>query len=217
MQGLIKKGFTLSEVLITLLIIGVIASLTIPTIIRNIQQKDTRTKVSKLYADLSQAFEVMAANQPNGTLINLTGGGYNVTPIALRNELTKYVKYTKLCDAPADCNLGLAAGMVLANGIAINFTSFYGPADMCGDGVMRYMGYINADLTGPNDNVNNGISDISPEWSFRFDEKGNLFPGIMCAPGKYNSGSITLDVPGYGDRGTYAVISGYNGYITPDY
>ena len=37
------KGFTLAEVLITLLIIGVVASLTIPAIINNTQEAENKT------------------------------------------------------------------------------------------------------------------------------------------------------------------------------
>ena len=35
-----KKGFTLAEVLITLAIIGVVAALTVPTVVHKYQQKE---------------------------------------------------------------------------------------------------------------------------------------------------------------------------------
>lgn len=50
------KGFTLAEVLITLGIIGVVAALTIPTLINNYQEKVTVTKVKKMYSTLSNAY-----------------------------------------------------------------------------------------------------------------------------------------------------------------
>lgn len=49
-------GFTLAEVLITLGIIGVVAAMTIPTLINNQQKQATATKLEKAYSVLSQAF-----------------------------------------------------------------------------------------------------------------------------------------------------------------
>ncbi len=45
---MLKKGFTLSEVLITIAIIGVVAALTIPNIIKNTQRKDLETAFKKV-------------------------------------------------------------------------------------------------------------------------------------------------------------------------
>lgn len=54
-----KSGFTLSEVLITLAIIGVVAALTLPILIQNIQQKILISRWKKAYADINQAFELV--------------------------------------------------------------------------------------------------------------------------------------------------------------
>jgi prepilin-type N-terminal cleavage/methylation domain-containing protein len=51
-----KKGFTLSEVLITLGIIGVVAVLTLPSVIQKQHEKATVVKVKKMYNILSQAY-----------------------------------------------------------------------------------------------------------------------------------------------------------------
>lgn len=213
MKNLVKKGFTLAEILIVLLVMGVIASLTIPTLVKNTQQKDMKTKILKTYSDLSQAFQVMTANQSKGTLqdfnTDITGETY---PFLLRNELAKYVKYIKLCNAPADCKFGDAPGIVLSNGITIN-VGYFRQNNTCDDGVMRYLGYIYVDLTGPEDNKHGTLSDYGPEFLFGFNEKGNVFPGIMCAPGQIS----TAISPDYQQAGSYAVISGYTGYIKPDY
>lgn len=50
-----KKGFTLAESLIILGIIGVVSSLTIPTIIAIYQQEQTVTQLKKTYSVLQQA------------------------------------------------------------------------------------------------------------------------------------------------------------------
>ncbi len=50
-----KKGFTLAEVLITLGIIGVVAAMTIPTLIANTRSQQYRSKFKKTVSTLSQA------------------------------------------------------------------------------------------------------------------------------------------------------------------
>ena len=51
-----KKAFTLAEILITLSILGVVAAITIPTIINKNSEKITVAKVKKIYATLNNAF-----------------------------------------------------------------------------------------------------------------------------------------------------------------
>lgn len=59
-----KKGFTLAEVLITLGIIGIVAALTIPTLMNNIQDNEFKNKLKKEYSVLAQAQQLIA--QENG-------------------------------------------------------------------------------------------------------------------------------------------------------
>ena len=53
-----KVAFTLAEVLITLGIIGIVAAMTIPTLISNYQEKQTVSKLQKVYATLKNALEM---------------------------------------------------------------------------------------------------------------------------------------------------------------
>ena len=50
-----KKGFTLAEVLITLVIIGVIAAMTIPTLMNSTNAQEYRTGIKKAISALNQA------------------------------------------------------------------------------------------------------------------------------------------------------------------
>ncbi len=52
-----KTAFTLAEVLITLGIIGVVAALTLPSLIQSYKERVTVTKVQKAYSILNQAFK----------------------------------------------------------------------------------------------------------------------------------------------------------------
>ena len=53
-----KAAFTLAEVLITLGIIGVVAAMTIPTLISNYQEKATVSKVKQAFSIISQAYQL---------------------------------------------------------------------------------------------------------------------------------------------------------------
>ena len=55
----IKNGFTLSEVLITLVIIGVVAALTIPTAINRMQREELRSQFKKAVSTTSQVIQKM--------------------------------------------------------------------------------------------------------------------------------------------------------------
>ena len=55
---MLKKGFTLSEVLITLVIIGIIAGLTVPVLIQHHKRVQTAAKLKKTYSAIAQAVKL---------------------------------------------------------------------------------------------------------------------------------------------------------------
>lgn len=63
--GASKVAFTLAEVLITLGIIGVVAAMTLPTIINNTKKKELRVALTKNYSVMQQALQKMAAVNGN--------------------------------------------------------------------------------------------------------------------------------------------------------
>jgi len=80
----VYKGFTLAEVLITLLIIGVIASIVIPGIINDTREAEFNAGVKKAYADLSAAIKMIQAN--NGGEVNVGTADTQVAAETLRND-----------------------------------------------------------------------------------------------------------------------------------
>lgn len=51
-----KKSFTLAEVLLTLGIMGIVAAMTLPVLIKNYRQHETEVRLQKSYSMISQAF-----------------------------------------------------------------------------------------------------------------------------------------------------------------
>jgi len=70
-----RAAFTLAEVLITLAIIGVVAVMTIPTLISDYQEKVTVTKLKKMYSTLTNAYGLYKIEN-NGTVkFSITADG----------------------------------------------------------------------------------------------------------------------------------------------
>lgn len=89
-----KFAFTLAEVLITLGIIGIVAAMTIPTLMNSNNEAQTRTGVKEAYAILSQAM-TMAASDNGGTIKGLCADWNN---ICFKNLIKPALNYTKECD-----------------------------------------------------------------------------------------------------------------------
>ncbi len=83
-----RKAFTLAEVLITLAIIGIVAALTIPTLVQNFQQKAWKTAQTVFLQKLKDATRQM--NSQKG--IN----GYATTEEFIA-ALKDYMKFTNIC------------------------------------------------------------------------------------------------------------------------
>lgn len=98
-----QKAFTLAEVLITLGIIGVVAALTIPTLMQKQQEMATASALKKAYSALSSAYNL--AVQENGTPDNWNLIGDHSVPGAanLLTILAPYLNITKNCGTTTDC------------------------------------------------------------------------------------------------------------------
>ena len=68
-----KVAFTLAEVLITLAIIGIVAAMTIPTLISSYKKKQTVTKLKQTYSILSQALTMAQVKEGDSSSWDLSG------------------------------------------------------------------------------------------------------------------------------------------------
>ena len=96
-------AFTLAEVLITLGIIGVVAAMTLPTLIQKYQEKDTVTALKKFYSSISQAY-IYAKNEYGYPDIwypeNASRG---VLSDIMLDNFAKFMKTTKICHTNKGC------------------------------------------------------------------------------------------------------------------
>jgi len=66
-----KSGFTLAEVLTTLTVIGVVAALTIPSLIQSADDRQYKTASKKVKSTLANAYRMMKVNSDNETFNHL--------------------------------------------------------------------------------------------------------------------------------------------------
>ncbi len=92
----LKGGFTLAEVLITLAIVGVVAAITMPALIANIQERVKTARIQNIKQKFSKATDKM--------LSVTTLNGYAGT-MEFVNELQNHLKIAKICtnDKLSEC------------------------------------------------------------------------------------------------------------------
>ena len=184
-----KKGFTLAEVLITLAIIGVVAALTIPSVIVRTQQQEFKTAAKKAHSVLSQAVQLTEVKDG----YTFTDEGYFIEALIKNMNVVK-VAYSSYTPVP---------GVAVADGVW-NPPIFYtadGMAykiDYIGEWGVKFLVDVNGDQ-GPSNldagnlskasckNGGNGCDWDDPEWqeilltdlfivSFKEDGSSNLQP-----------------------------------------
>ena len=89
-KGFWSKGFTLAEVLITLGIIGVVAALTIPTLISSFNKKIVETRLVNFYSTINNAIELAEVEQGH-----ISTWDYKSTIDIFERFLAPYLKVLK--------------------------------------------------------------------------------------------------------------------------
>lgn len=141
-----KKGFTLAEVLITLGIIGVVAAMTIPTVISNAQNAQLASGLKKFYSVISQA--TASIKSDNGGYL---GGGFGVTSTDMLNTYASKMAFTKTCPTGGACfHQGTTAWHDLNGNVGWgDYTTF--PSGILQDGMMFAVRLSNPNCDHPND------------------------------------------------------------------
>ena len=93
-----KSGFTLAEVLITLVIIGVIAALTLGTVISNSSKKQLESQIKKFHAQFANAIQLYMADNNVENLDDVRDN------FDINEFVYNYLKVTTKCsEGPNSC------------------------------------------------------------------------------------------------------------------
>ena len=181
-----KFAFTLAEVLITLGIIGVVAAMTLPTLVQRHREKQTVSALKSAYSIFSQAY--LMAVKEYGTLDNWGFAGIEkvehedgsvdyvseengVSNKVIYDKFAKYLKVGKHC-SPGDetCLKTVTKGTfesgILTNGMAFNFVQRSGDCSSKA-GSTKNLQSVCADITVDIDGPSKGENAWGKDW-FRF-------------------------------------------------
>ena len=100
-----SKGFTLSEVLITLSILGVVAGITIPAIVHRIQDRVEITQLKAAYSIIENGLRMMYVEKGDPRYYNWPGGngGNESNANFFANMLKDYLPVSKYCGSDTGC------------------------------------------------------------------------------------------------------------------
>ena len=120
-----KLAFTMAEILLSLTIIGVVAAITLPSLMGNINERTWNTQRKALHARMSQAIAMMP--QLNGYGKYETDSDGNVTDTAaeafLTEGLSKVLKINNICDNEHWEDCGIASSLTTLAGTSKSWNS----------------------------------------------------------------------------------------------
>jgi len=170
-----KFGFTLAEVLITLVIIGVIAAMTIPTLMNNTNQQEFRVGIKKAISALNQAMSL------NYALEGTTVGDSSLSTIEqVRDNLFKK-RMSIVSTGTAGTDFATTAS-VTPNASGIFYTA---------DGMRFGIGDFNA----------SGVGSSNDEWYYGYivvDVNGEKGPNVATTSATYPRDTYIVTM--YGNR-----------------
>ena len=107
-MGLSRSAFTLAEVLITLGIIGVVAAMTLPSLVNNYKEKELVTRTKKLYSNIQNA--ILLAQKDLGTVGDNTFlFDVSQTSAQAAQKFAKYFNGAKVCESSSQKGCSLYA------------------------------------------------------------------------------------------------------------
>lgn len=149
-----KKAFTMTEIILTIAIIGIVAMLSIPTMTKDIQKTKYITGAKKAYADFNYVLKKIAADKECESDLKCTGlfasGTNNKT---LGDEIIKYFKFYKNCDIQTNQNCWATSTNDNFDNSSATNTNF--------DGLNTYYKFITVD--GISFAIHNYTTDYAPD------------------------------------------------------
>lgn len=172
-MSLRRVGFTLAEVLIVLVIIGVVASITIPSLVQSFQKQAYVAALQKEYSVLSQAFNLLQ-NEYGGNITSVITGETSPDAANLLNEMAKYLKVQKNCGNSKGCWYDLPLyeldGTIVHSNLDSSWNGSFGKAILT-DGTM-----VAVDIFSPSCSDTSGTSSLKICGDIEIDINGAKGP-----------------------------------------
>lgn len=122
---IIKRGFTLAEVLITLGVIGIVAAMVLPSVLVQNRERENTAKLKKIYSTMTQAYtravaergtpdfwDLMGKDDPTGAenLKKILSPYFNVKPSGIEGEVWRNANTRLLNNSATGPNIGASEG-----------------------------------------------------------------------------------------------------------
>lgn len=170
-----KRGFTLAEVLITLGIIGVVAAMTIPTLISKIGKRQLESQIKASYATIAQTMRSAEADGVDFDL-QIRDGSVDGMKEWFQIYMAPYLKTEKACYNSPGCWHKKGESKTL-NGSAPYYETSVGIGVQIVTFVTAKGAYFDIDGFSPNDMKNLfGINADNQGLIFYFDANGDRKP-----------------------------------------
>ena len=172
-NSLPKVAFTLAEVLITLGIIGVVAAITLPSLIQRNIEKQRVAQLKKAYSELSQAYNLAIAGNGSPTEWGMGGMNEEKSHYIMANNMRKFLKLSVDCVDMPDTEAKRVCGqfnkigklasqnaiqsntikingraVILSDGTTVTFRVFSGQCSFQFGAMKNVCGLINVDVNG---------------------------------------------------------------------
>lgn len=174
-----KTAFTLAEVLITLGIIGIVAAITIPTLIANKAKQETVTKLQKSYTVIAQAVKLSENDNGSNSTWDWGLGGTLTPQQSFATYWAPYLKTANFCTSGSVCGYGTITRFKGRNGIdSYNITRSDGTTVILSDGsLMEIVAFQTPKLILVDINASGGPNTLGKDvFLFSMDPDKGLMP-----------------------------------------
>jgi prepilin-type N-terminal cleavage/methylation domain-containing protein len=137
------KAFTLAEVLITLGIIGIVAAMTIPTLMNNIQDQQYKVAWKKAFSNINQVTQLLIMDN-GGSLDGVFTSNQN-----LMDNYGKYMKFVKTCGGNFVTDGCWPSYAKYLGGTPRGDINGVGTGAVLSDGTLAYFEFKSTDCTSP--------------------------------------------------------------------
>ena len=215
-------AFTLAEVLITLGIIGVVAAITLPSLIQRNIEKQRVAQLKKAYSELSQAYNLAIAENGSPTEWGMGGMYEKKSHYIMANNMRKFLKLSVDCvdmtaeqtrvncghdnlysDYPYQYDKSIRRLVVLSDGTLVNIRTYTGLCNFYYGSIENICGVISVDLNGATSPNRNGEDKFDI-----FITRDKLIPagieGALLSFEKACNRKIAQPFPAYTDGNMYA-------------
>ncbi len=217
-----RVAFTLTEVLITLGIIGVVAAITLPSLIQHNVEKQRVAQLKKAYSELSQAYNLAIAENGSPTEWGMGGMYEKKSHYIMANNMRKFLKLSVDCvdmtaeqtrvncghdnlyrDYPYQYDKSIRRLVVLSDGTIVNIRTYTGLCNFYYGSIENICGSISVDLNGATPPNRNGEDKFDI-----FITRDKLIPagieGALLSFEKACNRKIAQPFPAYTDGNMYA-------------